>query len=98
MGKMQRTKGRRGEQEVVNILKDAGVPAVRMGMAETGGVLKEDILVAGVWKAEVKIGSHVPKFIYDAMKEGEVFLIMKRDRSKWKVCMDLDFFLEKFIA
>ena len=97
MGKMQRNKGKRLEQEVVNILKDAGIPALRTSMLETGGIVKEDVLIAGVWKAEVKGGQQVPKFVYDSMKEGEQILLMKRDRKAWKICMDLDFFLEKFI-
>lgn len=99
MSKMQRTKGANGEREIVNTLKEAGVPAVRISMLETGNVRKGDVEleVAGVWKGSVKLGQHVPKFVYDARGNGEDFLFMRRDRSKWQVCMDLEFFLRYFI-
>lgn len=94
---MQRNKGARLERELVNILKKSGVPAERISPMETGHVRKGDLLVASIWKAEVKGGSQVPKFIYNARKEGEEILFMKRDRKPWQICMDLDFFLEWFI-
>ena len=98
MGKLSRNKGADGEREVVNILKKAGIPAMRTSMMESGNIVKGDVLVAGIWKAEVKVGdSVVPKFLYDARKEGEVLLIVKRDRKKWQICMDLDFFIERFV-
>lgn len=98
MGKSQRTKGGNGERELVNLLKANGIPAKRISMMETGGIDKGDILVAGVWLGEVKRGQHVPKFIYDAVKEGESMLFCRRDREKWKIIMDLGFFIEKFIG
>ena len=96
MSKSQRTKGRRFEQELVNILKENGVPAKRISMMETGGIDKGDVLVADIWKAEVKGGAQIPKFCYDARKSDEEYLFMKGDRKKWLVLMDLDFFLSKF--
>ena len=68
MSKSQRTKGRRFEQELVNILKENGVPAKRISMMETGGIDKGDVLVADIWKAEVKGGAQIPKFCYNARK------------------------------
>jgi len=97
MGKYQRDKGKRGEQELVRLLKEKGVPAKRISMLEAGQVDKGDVLIAEVWKAEVKIGGQVPKFIYDAKKEGEDFLICKRDRKEWLVVMDLNWFIDKFL-
>ncbi len=93
-GNYSRNKGRRLEQELVNILKDNKIDAQRISMVETGRILKGDLLVNKKWAAEVKGGTQVPKFIYDAMKEGEEVLFMKRDRQKWKVCVDIDWFLE----
>lgn len=97
-GKRSRDKGARSERNIVNILKDNGVPAKRISPLETNGVDKGDIELGGIWRGEVKSGSHVPKFIYNARKTDEQFLFMRRDREKWLVCMDLDFFLETFIT
>ena len=94
---MQREKGARLERELVNVLKEAGIPAERISPMEAAGTRKGDLLVAGVWKAEVKGGLQIPKFIYEAKKEGEDMLFMKRDRRQWLVCMDLDWFLKKFL-
>jgi Holliday junction resolvase len=97
MGKSQRNKGRRFEQEIVNILKDSGVPAKRISMMETGGIDKGDILVAESWKGEVKGGKQIPDFVYKARKNGEDILFMKGDRKQWLILMDVDFFLSKFL-
>ena len=98
MSKMQRTKGAGGEREVVNILKEKGVYAQRISMLESGNVSKGDIKVGDLWIGEVKIGGQVPKFIYDALKtEACKMLFLRRDRMQWKICMDLDFFLETFL-
>jgi len=98
MGKMQKNKGRRLEQEVVNIFKRSGIPAERISPMESAGTRKGDVLIADTWKVEVKGGQQVPKFLYNARKEGEDMLIMKRDRKQWLICMDLDWFLGKFLS
>lgn len=91
-------KGKRAEREIVNILKDSGVPAKRIGGMETNHVDKGDVElnVMGVFKAQVKSGSHVPVTLYKFL-EHEDLAFVRRDRSEWLVCMKLDFFLEKFI-
>lgn len=97
-GSYSRNKGARLERELVNILKENNVPAKRISMMETGGVDKGDILVASVWVAEVKGGNQVPKFMYEARKtEDTPLLFCKRDREKWLVTMDLEWFLDTFI-
>lgn len=68
-----------------------------MSMIETGRIVKGDILVHNKWKAEVKGGSQVPKFVYNACKDGEDMLLMRRDRHEWKICMDLEWFLDNFL-
>ncbi|MBD3366338.1 hypothetical protein GF360_03300 [candidate division WWE3 bacterium] len=95
-GSYSRNKGRRLEQEIVNVLKDAGIDAKRISMVETGHHMKGDILVANHLKCEVKGGSHVPKFLYNARKDGEDILFARRDRQDWLVCMDLEWFIENF--
>jgi len=95
-GSYSRNKGRRLEQEIVNLLKDKGIDAKRISMVETGRVIKGDIIIGDTWKCEVKGGSQVPNFLYKARKDGEDILFAKRDRRKWQVCMDLDLFLKWF--
>ena len=94
---MQRTKGATGERTVVNILKEHGVNAKRISMMETGGIDKGDVEVADIWHGQVKIGEFVPVFDYKALEEGSQFLFKKKDRRKWLVTMDLDFFLDTFL-
>jgi hypothetical protein len=67
-------------------------------MQETGGIDKGDVEIAGCWKAQVKSGSHVPSTVYKFMENGEEFLFMKRDRKKWLVVMEAEWFLETFLA
>ncbi len=93
-GNYSRNKGRRLEQELVNILKENQVEAQRISMIETGHITKGDLLINSKWTAEVKGGNQVPKFVYEANKEGEEILFMKRDRQEWKVCISLEWFLE----
>ena len=91
-------KGKRGEREVVNMLKESGIPAKRIGGMETDHISKGDVEIelAGVWKAQVKSGSHVPLTNYKFL-EHEDFCFMKRDRQEWLVLMKYKFFEEKFL-
>lgn len=96
-GKKSRDKGRRLEQEVVRLCKKHEVPAHRISMLETGHEIKGDVRVASIWDIEVKGGDHVPKFLYDATKDESHWLVCKRDRKQWKVVLDFEWFLEKFL-
>ena len=91
-------KGKQAERDVTNILKLAGVPAKRIGGMETNHTDKGDVEldIAGIFKAQVKSGGHVPVTLYKFL-EHEDLVFCKRDRKKWLICMTLDFFLEKFI-
>ncbi len=97
MSKYQRNKGAGGEREIVNLLKEHGVPAKRISMNESNHEDKGDILVAECWKAEVKVGKQVPDYFYKAMKEGEDMLFAKRDRKEWLVVMPVNKFIERFL-
>jgi hypothetical protein len=46
--------------------------------------------------ANFSVNEKAPMFFYTAFKEGEELLFVKRDRKKWKVIMDLDWFTERF--
>ena len=96
-GTLSKYKGRRLEQEVVNIFKDHGIQAKRVSMMETNGEDKGDLEVEHKHKVEVKGGSQVPQFLYKARKVHTHILCMKRDREKWMVCMDLEMFIKEFL-
>lgn len=92
-------KGKAGEREIVNTLKQKGVYAKRIGMMETNHEDKGDIEFGFPDKLEVgqvKIGSHVPKKIYDFLEHEEVAFV-RRDRERWLVICELDYFLEKYL-
>jgi len=40
------------------------------------------------------VSEKAPKFLYDALKEGEDFAFMKRDYKSWQVVMPLDVYKE----
>lgn len=96
MGALSRRKGAQGERDIVNILKAGGVPCKRISMMESGGIDKGDVLVADIYKGQVKRGRFIPKFFSDALIGFEL-LFTKRDRGEWLITMPLDFFLDKFI-
>lgn len=100
MGKAQRTKGAAGEREIVNLLKEYGIPAKRISMMEANAIDKGDIEVGeGPNKdlGSVKRGQHVPKFVYDGLGDCD-FLFMRRDKQSWLVTMDLETFLFLMLA
>jgi len=96
-GKYSRTKGANGERSIVNLLKERGVIAKRISMMETGGIDKGDVLVADIWKAQVKVGGHVPDFLYKVLDKGENMAFLKRDRKDWLVVLNLEWFIETFL-
>lgn len=93
-------KGKAGEREIVNILKSHGIYAKRIGGMETNHVDKGDLEFGVVAEekdiAQVKLGSHVPKKVYDFL-EHEPIAFIRRDRSRWLVVCELDYFLEKYL-
>jgi len=48
-------------------------------------------------KVKYAINEKAPMFLYTALKEGENILFAKRDRKKWQVIMDLDWFIENIL-
>jgi hypothetical protein len=94
-GRYSRNKGADGEREIVNFLKEHDIPCKRISMLETGHESLGDVEVAGIWKGQVKVGSHVPKFISEALA-GQDMLFARRDRQKWTITMDLEWFIKNF--
>lgn len=95
MSKYQRNKGKRGEREIANLLKDAGCDSYRIGYREvSSNEDRGDIILDGI-PCEVKIGKQVVSWIYKIFKnEGIDIAFVRRDREEWKVILSLDRFLE----
>ena len=92
MAAKSREKGYRGENEVVRILRAAGLPARRVSPLEAGGEEKGDVEIGGR-VAQVKLGSHVPMCLGRWMKDADM-LIVRRDRQPWLVVQTLEDWLE----
>lgn len=95
MSKTQRLKGKVGELEVVNILKENNISAKRISMMETNALDKGDIEIEKRFIGAVKRGQHVPIFLQKSLGSCD-FLFCRRDRQKWFVSMTLDQFLYLF--
>jgi len=81
MGKKSRSKGMRNEQGLVNLLKDAGLPAVRIPLSGAhGGVFAGDILIDGE-RYEAKIRADGFKEIYKWI-DGNRGLFLRADRQE----------------
>lgn len=95
MSAMQRNKGSRGEREVVNRLKAAGIHAERVALS---GAMKGKRMGEGhdvdFYPAcrggkegaplcgEVKLGQHVPKTIINWLADNDA-LVFRRDNGEW---------------
>ncbi len=84
MSKTSRTKGARGEREVVALFRDAGYAAHRVPMSGAADGYPGDVQVGGLGTVEVKLGSHVPASLYNWLQGADV-LLCRRDRSEWLV-------------
>lgn len=93
MGKMQRNKGNRVEREIVNYLKDNGIPAKRVPLSGAAEGFKGDIIIDGSLRAEVKARKDGFKQIYDWL-EGNDYLFIKANRKPVLVVMEIDEFIK----
>lgn len=93
MGKSQRQKGLRIEREMVNKLKEFGLPAERVPLSgAAGGSYTGDLIVCGE-RAEVKARKGGAGFgLLYRWIEGVTYLIVKTDREQPLVVMELDQF------
>lgn len=97
MGKTSRDKGKRGEREVVNLLKKAGHSAQRTAplQAHSGDDSGADVLLDDKYKIEVKRRKNGFKSLYDYIKNVD-FAFMRADRKKHIVAMSVETFLELY--
>ena len=94
-GKFSRDKGRRGEQEVVNILKAYGFSTAK----RTGEYVKNDILVhidahERIIEVKVRAKGCGAGLLYEALGDGIFAVIHKSDRMGWLLTMHLQTFCE----
>ena len=92
-GKFSRDKGRRGEQEVVNILKAYGFSTAK----RTGEYVKNDILVhidahERIIEVKVRAKGCGAGLLYEALGDGIFAVIHKSDRMGWLITMHLETF------
>jgi hypothetical protein len=78
------------EKELVAYLEECGIPVEK--------VSDEVYKLGSMWDAEIACGNCVPEFLYTARKSNEELLCAKRDRKRWVVVMDLDWFLKSFVV
>lgn len=95
MGKASRNKGKRGEREVVKLLKEAGFEARRTAplQAHDGDNSGADVLLDDKYKIEVKRRKNGFKSLYDYIENVD-FAFMRADRKKHIVAMSIETFLE----
>ncbi len=93
MGKMQRDKGYRVEREIVNYLKNNGIPAKRVPLSGASEGFKGDIIIDGSLKAEVKARKDGFKQIYDWLGDND-YLFLKANRKPVLVVMHIDEFIK----
>ena len=94
MGRMSKRKGDRIEREIVNLLKEADIHAERVPLSgAVGGSFAGDILIEGIYRAEVKARASGGGFATIERWKGENdVLFLKRDRQPPVVVMDMALF------
>lgn len=84
MGAKSRSKGKRGEREVVRLARAAGLPAQRTwetAQSPDAAARKCDVLIAGQ-PAQVKIAADGFRVLYEAL-DGVDMAFVRADRREW---------------
>lgn len=92
MGKRSRSKGYRGEYELVCLLRREGITALRVPLSGSTDFQKGDVIVAG-GVGEVKLRRNGFKEIYKWLNDRD-WLFLKADRCPYLVVMQLDKFIK----
>ena len=102
MGKTSQVKGRRGERELAEVLKTAGIPA-EVGYPVSFGTIPDVVGVPGV-HVEVKrverlnIDAAIDQAVRDAEKfrDGVPAVFHRKNRRGWLVTMNLQDWLQMY--
>lgn len=106
MGKMQRDKGKRGEREVVQIMRDLGWPDARRARQSDGAV---DPDVAGcppLWlevkrRKNIAAARYMDQAVSDAKEKGMPIVYLREDNGEWLVMLrsvDVPAFAAEIVA
>lgn len=99
MGKLSKNKGKRGEREVVRLLREAGFEARRTAPLQAGesSLGDPDVELDKRFKIEVKRRKSGLKHLYDWLKDAD-FLFVRADRKDYIVAMSLETFLKLYAS
>ena len=96
-------KGRRAENLIVEELKQHGIPAIRIPLSGSlGGQFADDVVIGTIdnplHRIEVKNRESIGDYIWDwlAQSKGTDYLVLKKNRKKMLVVMDIDHFVELY--
>ena len=95
MGKKSKTKGYRGEAEIVKKLQDRGVNCIRVPMSGSIWSWKGDIDFLNGIKGEVKRRKKINRLFYDMLEEA-TYGFIRGDNKPWLVVMELEDFVELY--
>ena len=91
-GKRAKRKGYRGENELVHILRQYGIPVERVPLSGASEFQKGDLVLFNVLTAEVKRRKDGFKELYKWLKDRNL-VFLRADRKDWIVAMDIEFFI-----
>jgi hypothetical protein len=98
LAKKEREKGKRGEREVVKLLKEAGFEARRTAPLQAGETSGDpDVELDNKYRIEVKRRKNGFEQLYKWLKNTD-FLFVRADRKDYIVSMSLQTFLELYSA
>ena len=97
-----REKGKRGERELANYLKDKGYNEARRGVQYTGGKDSPDVVIPGLtdWlhiECKRVENLNMTKAIEQAKKDAddkEWGVVWRKNRTPWYINIELDLFLK----
>lgn len=104
MGKMQRDKGKQGEREVAQILREHGFTDAKRGVQYHGGPDSPD--VTGIPGIHIEVKRTETLRLWDAVEqshqdagEGEIPVVVHRpSRKQWIAIIDFEDFLDIYRA
>lgn len=93
MSKKSKTKGYRGEAEIVKKLNKANIPCIRVPLSGSVWSMRGDIRFKDGTLGEVKRRKRINKLFYDMLEEA-TYGFIRGDNKPWLVVMGLEDFVE----
>ena len=103
MGRKSRQKGKRGEREACDVLRDTFPDVKRTAMQSRGGGEQPDLASTSTWWVEVGVGNVNPRAKWEQAKldcygnepignQQTPIALTKRDRGEWLVTLHVEDF------